>query len=108
MIDTGRACNSLDVRSYRTANCDSDHCSVPSNDRGWIKTIKYKSNVRRQTPNLHTKWPSGENGTTTNTARNRSTYKGRIAGAYNNLQMTSDEVLGCKYLDADCEIANGN
>jgi endonuclease/exonuclease/phosphatase family metal-dependent hydrolase len=34
LIDTRRACNSLHVRSYRRANCDSDHCSVPSNYRG--------------------------------------------------------------------------
>jgi hypothetical protein len=38
---------------------------------------------------------------------NRNTYKRRTAGAYNNLQMTSDEVLGCEHLDADCEIAIG-
>jgi len=38
---------------------------------------------------------------------NRNTYKRRIAGAHNNLQTTSDEVLGCEHLDADCEIAIG-
>lgn len=69
LIDTGRACNSLVVRSYRGANCDSEHCLVPSNYRGRIKTRINKSNVRRWTPHLHTKWSSGENGTT-NTVNN--------------------------------------
>jgi len=38
---------------------------------------------------------------------NRNTYKRRIAGAYNNLQATSDEVLGCENLDAGREITIG-
>jgi hypothetical protein len=66
--ETRRASNILDVRSYRGANCDSDHYLVRIKYRGRITTKINKNNTCRHKDKLQTNRlrSNGEKGNTKN------------------------------------------